>query len=105
MSAYQIRNSTMGELESEEPGIPELKAAIIARACNDYLNALRSPKRKAGTEIGNQEELESFFLGPWFGRLCAYDGRQMILALRRHHKRGHKFIFYGPYADKQKEIC
>lgn len=105
MSAYRVRESTMGELESEEPWVPDLKAAIIARACNDYLNALGCPNRKPGTEIGNQEELESFFLGPWFGKLCAYDGRQMILALRRHYKKGHKFIFYGPYADKQKEIC
>ena len=101
MNPYAVRQSTMGELGSEDPGIEAMRMAIVARACNDYLMALRGKKHNSHASIGAQEELEAFFLSPWFGKLCPVNGRALILALRKRHKQGGKFIYYGPYAEKE----
>ena len=103
MNPYSVKHGPMGELGREDPGINAIRAAIVALACKDYINALSAPKRQPGSLIGNKAELEAFFLSGWFGMLCPVNGQTLIAELRRRHKQGNRFVYNNSYADIKKE--
>lgn len=98
----RVAGSTTGIAAADvAPGV--LGAAIVHRACVDYLMALRGRQYHGRDRMDTPEELEQFFHSPWFHALCRADGDKIIMALRRMHKAGIKTIYYTESSNEREE--
>lgn len=89
-----VSDSTMAESGADNWITSDLRAAIVHRACIDYLWVLRGKRQHNHDPIGTKDELERFFHSPWFHYLCGADGDAILEALRLKHKQGIKTIYY-----------
>ena len=97
-NAIHYTACTMGAESLENPGIEDLKTAIVHVACTDYLAILRGKTQVSHDKLESVEEMEAFFRGPWFCRLCSIDGELILAQMREKHKMGIKRlndIHYG----------
>ena len=65
-------------------GWSELAEAIILQAVEDYRDTNKQllKKPKDSTLISQKEELEEFFLSPWFAVLTDLNGRRLLHRLQ-----------------------
>ena len=104
---YYLRSagSTVGVAAAAdgEVGYEDLKAAIVHRACVDYLILLQHRTHSFNHAVGDPGEVERFFRSAWFRALCDADGEALILALRRISRTKRKTIQYARYSEYVEE--
>lgn len=90
-----------GMAEYDPRGIENLRAAVVARACLDYLSYLRRPGKKIYIEFDAQHNrrrmedekgLVRWFHSKQFKNWCYVDGEKILEQLRENHKNGFRFF-------------
>ena len=69
----------------DENGFRLLAEAIVRRAANDYLSALR--RRRSRRNAARMREITGFFRSDYFYRLTGADGEQMLEVIRKEAER------------------
>lgn len=93
----RVAETTTGVEAFDNPGVEDLKTAIVYQACADYLCALRGKTHHCHNAMDKPDTLEAFFRSDWFKKLCSADGEALIRQLRINFQKGQKFIHYGRY--------
>ena len=81
--------------ECNVQGFEALRAAVVERACLDYLMCLKTPGKKfhyatknGRKQFDNERTIRRWFHSKEFRNWCHVDGETILAQLRENHKNG-----------------